>query len=130
MRFFDTNILVYAVVEAGFKTSFAEELLIDGGVISAQVLNEFINVLLNKMKWTWPEIEVARSTLLSRFSNVEPLTLLTNDYGVHLARLYKLPFYDALILASALEAGCDELITEDFHNGQRFGSLTIVNPFV
>jgi predicted nucleic acid-binding protein len=35
-----------------------------------------------------------------------------------------------LILAAALEAGCDTLYTEDMQAGQNIGSLRILNPFV
>ena len=38
-------------------------------------------------------------------------------------------FYDSLIVASALEAGCVRLYSEDMQHGQRVEQLTIVNPF-
>jgi predicted nucleic acid-binding protein len=41
-----------------------------------------------------------------------------------------LPFYDALIVASAIEAGCDTLYSEDMQDGRTIGALTIRNPFV
>jgi predicted nucleic acid-binding protein len=34
-----------------------------------------------------------------------------------------------LIVASALEAGCDTLYSEDMQHGRAFGGLTIVDPF-
>jgi predicted nucleic acid-binding protein len=37
--------------------------------------------------------------------------------------------YDALIAASALDAGCSRLLSEDLQHGQRIESLTIVDPF-
>ncbi len=38
--------------------------------------------------------------------------------------------YDALVVASALEAGCSVLYSEDFQDGQRIeGKLTVRNPF-
>lgn len=40
-----------------------------------------------------------------------------------------LSFYDALIVASALEAGADRLLSEDMQAGRRFGTLEIVDPF-
>ena len=43
---------------------------------------------------------------------------------------HRLSFYDALIIAAALEAGCDTLFTEDMQHGRKFGGLTIVNPFL
>ncbi len=39
-------------------------------------------------------------------------------------------FFDSLILASALEAGCQILYSEDLQDGQRIeNQLMIVNPF-
>ena len=39
-------------------------------------------------------------------------------------------FYDALIVASAIEAGCDILYSEDMQHGGSIGGLAIVNPFL
>jgi len=55
-RFFDTNVLVYAFVD-GPRRMRAREALADGGIISAQVLNEFTNVSRRKHGRDWPEIE-------------------------------------------------------------------------
>ena len=43
---------------------------------------------------------------------------------------YKLSFYDAMIVAAALSAGCKRLYSKDFHHGLKFGALEIVNLFV
>jgi predicted nucleic acid-binding protein len=42
---------------------------------------------------------------------------------------YRYSFYDSLIIAAALDSGCDRLYTEDLQDGQRIEGLTIVNPF-
>lgn len=42
---------------------------------------------------------------------------------------YNYGFYDSLILAAALHAGCSRLLSEDFHHGQRIEGLTLENPF-
>jgi predicted nucleic acid-binding protein len=39
-------------------------------------------------------------------------------------------FYDALIVSSAIEAGCDTLYSEDMQHGRSIGGLTIINPFI
>ena len=49
--------------------------------------------------------------------------------AVSLAHTHDFSFYDSLIIASALEAGCDTLLTEDLQTGRRIEGLTIVNPF-
>jgi predicted nucleic acid-binding protein len=47
-----------------------------------------------------------------------------------LQRKYKIQWWDALILNSAIEMGCSILWTEDFNNGQRYESVTARNPFI
>jgi predicted nucleic acid-binding protein len=43
---------------------------------------------------------------------------------------HKISFYDALLVASALAAGCTMFVSEDLNNGQKIETLTIVNPFI
>ena len=60
---------------------------------------------------------------------VRPIDLDIHLNAVTLARLHDFGFHDALIVASALAAGCDTLRTEDLQTGRRVAGLTIVNPF-
>jgi len=46
------------------------------------------------------------------------------------AKRHQLQWWDALILEAALRAQADVLVTEDGQYGQRFGKLTVENPFV
>lgn len=43
---------------------------------------------------------------------------------------FALSFWDALIVSAARIAGCDEILSEDFQEGQRFDGLNVVNPFL
>ena len=126
--FFDTNVLVY-VVSSDPRKSRAQALLRDRGFISAQVLSEFTNVARNKMRHGWAEIASALEQFLIALEPVIPLTLATHAAALGLARDHSVAFYDALIVASALEAGCDTLFTEDMQDGRAFGKLTLRNPF-
>ena len=38
-------------------------------------------------------------------------------------------YWDAVLLISASEAGCDVLLSEDMSHGARFGAITVRNPF-
>jgi predicted nucleic acid-binding protein len=127
--FWDTNVFVYAFI-VGPKQQIARARLTAGGVISVQVLNEFATVMTRKMRQPWKEVERFLSVICVRFSSPAPLTLETHAAAVVLARDHSLPFYDALILAAAIEAGCETLYSEDFQHGRRFGDCTIVNPFL
>jgi len=53
----------------------------------------------------------------------------THDKAVELAKRYGMPIYDATIAASALEAGCEILYSEDFQHAQKLDGLTVLNPF-
>jgi predicted nucleic acid-binding protein len=110
--FFDTNIVLYLLSADAIKADRAESLLADGGVVSVQVLNEFAAVALRKIALDWPAIDEVLG-VVRRVCEVRPLTIETHDRGLRLARRYQLAVYDAMIAASALEAGCDTLWTED-----------------
>jgi predicted nucleic acid-binding protein len=60
---------------------------------------------------------------------VAPLTTAIHARAVILARERELSVYDALIVAAAQDAGCQLLLTEDLQDGQKFGTLTVENPF-
>lgn len=127
--FFDTNVLVYIASGDAAKADRAEEIIGDGGVISVQVLNELTNVARRKMRMTWPDTRSFLSTLRSLLT-IQPITVETHETGLALAERYTLSTYDAMIVASALHAGCDTLWSEDMQHGMTFGErLRIVNPF-
>jgi predicted nucleic acid-binding protein len=67
---------------------------------------------------------------LRRLLALVPLTAETHDLGLHLARRHQLSIYDAMIVASALEAQCETLWTEDLADGAVFEErLRVSNPF-
>jgi len=128
--FLDTNVLVYAVLSDDPRRPTAGRLLAAGGTISVQVLNEFANVARGKLNWPWLDIEATLALVRSRSRRVRDIAVSTHEAALLLARDHGLAFYDALIVAAALEAGCDTLFTEDMQHGRKFGSLTIINPFI
>jgi predicted nucleic acid-binding protein len=126
--FFDTNVIVYAQ-QIGAKANQARRLLADGGALSVQVLNEFVSVARRKLGKDWNEVEAAIEDVLALVDAPRPLTLATNKAARALARDHGFAFYDALIVAAALEAGCDTLYSEDMQHGSVVAGLTIVDPF-
>jgi len=127
--FFDTNILVYAFASNDPRSTRAESLIAQGGVIGVQVLNEFTNVTRRKLRWQWSQIEASLAVVEELFGPVAPLTTAIHAKGVELARDRGLSVYDALIVAAAQDAGCQLLFSEDLQHGQKFGTLTVENPF-
>lgn len=127
--FFDTNVLVYLASDDTVKADRAEALIGEGGVISVQVLNELTNVARRKMRLAWADTHSFLSVLRGLLT-VEPITIETHETGLALAERYTLSTYDAMIVASALHAGCETLWSEDMQHGMAFEEgLRIVNPF-
>ena len=128
--FLDTNVLLYASLHPDPRSEAARALLARRGTISVQVLNEFASVAARKLHRTWPEITRAFAAIRVLCAPPRPLTLATHEAGIVIAGRTGYRLYDALIIAAALEAGCDALFSEDLHDGQVIdGRLTIHNPF-
>jgi predicted nucleic acid-binding protein len=128
--FFDTNILVYALVENDPRKRRARELLAAGGLISVQVLNEFAAVARRRIRLSWNEVEAALKEIQMLFPDPVALTKPVHDEAVRIAREYGFGIYDALIAASALHANCQVLYTEDLQDGHTIdGRMRIRNPF-
>ena len=128
--FLDTNILVYASLIGEPKAVTGKALRDIGGVISVQVLNELTNVLLRKARWPWDAVRESL-TLTRAILEVVPLTETIHEDELRLAERYSLSIYDAMIVAAALESGCDVLWSEDMQDSQIIeGRLRIRNPFL
>jgi predicted nucleic acid-binding protein len=128
--FFDTNVLVYTIGQHDDRTPAAEALLSRGGVISVQVLHELAAVARRKLGMSWPDVTDALGAIRVLCPAPLPITTDTHDAAVRLATQHGFHIYDALIVSSALEAGCETLYTEDLQPGQVIdGRLTFQNPF-
>lgn len=127
--FFDTNILIYGQQE-GAKGDRARTILAGGGNVSVQVLNEFASVARRKMGYGWDDVSEAIDDVLALVESPLPLTLEIHSLALALADSHGFSFYDALVVAAALEAGCNALFTEDLQHGRTISGLTIINPFL
>lgn len=134
--FVDTNILLYAHdAGAGEKRRRAAELLRQlvqsgSGVVSSQVLMEFYVNAMRK-----PSPPLASSDALQIVTVYAPWVVVPTSAGTVLSALnlrqrHSLSPWDALIVAAAVEARCEQLLTEDMQHGQRIEGVEIVNPFV
>ena len=129
VSFFDTNVLVYLASGDATKADRAEAIVAGGGSISVQVLNELANVARRKMQMSWDDTHAWLNTLRGLLT-VHPLTVETHEAGLRIAARYGLSIYDAMIAASALDARCDTLWSEDMQHGMKLDEgLRISNPF-
>ena len=133
MTFLDTNVLVYSIDgKDPAKQVVAREIVVSavrggGFLISPQVLNEFSNIALLKLKLSVEEVR----KFVSFFSRIGVVSLESRwtDAALLLKQRYETQFFDSLLLAAAQENGCDEILTEDLNDGQMYGSVKAVNPF-
>lgn len=134
--FFDTNILVYLFDTSDQArqqkaiTCFQAALDQHTIALSTQVLQEFYAVTTRKLKPALP-LEVA-SEQVKQFCafDVVDSTGQSVCAALDLAVQYQLSWWDALVLEAAIRSKAQVLYSEDFSHGQRFGPLTIVNPFM
>lgn len=128
-RFLDSNVLIYLASGDAAKADRAEQLLRDGGTVSVQVLNEIANIALRKMRLSWPDTRDFISRIRDLLT-VIPITESIHEAGLRLAERYRFGVYDGMIVAAALEAGCDVVLSEDLQHGMAVeGRLRIINPF-
>lgn len=127
--FFDTNVLVYLASGDPVKADQAEMAIAAGGATSVQVLNELSNVARRQMRLSWMETHTFLSTLRGLLT-VHPVTVETHETGLALAERYNFSIFDAMIVASALHAGCDTLWSEDMQHEMALDEgVRIANPF-
>ena len=128
--FFDSNVLIYAMVSGDSRRERAQELVAQGGVISVQVLNVFVAVARRKMRMPWKDVIEALEAVRILFPAPVAITVDTHEAALRLAQEYGFGIYDALVLSSALDANCSTLYSEDLQDGQLIDRrLTIRNPF-
>lgn len=129
-KFLDSNILIYIAAEDDLKIDRSSKLLYGDCVVSVQVLNEIANVLRRKRKMPWERVREFLS-LVEEVAVVMPLDEDCHKIGINIAERYGFSIYDSMIVAAALQAGCDILYSEDMQHGQSIdGLLTIINPYL
>jgi predicted nucleic acid-binding protein len=133
VEFVDTNVFVYAHDHsAGRKHVVAMDLLARlwqerSGAVSVQVLVEFYSAT-SKRGLNIREAEAV-------ISDLKGWTVHSADHAdvlraIELLRRYKISWWDALVVNSANQLGCRVLWSEDMNHGQRYGGVTVRNPFL
>ena len=131
--FADTNIFVYAASHAAedrSKKRIARELLSSEDIgLSAQVLQEFYVVATAKERLGISPAEARKAIeAMSKFQ-VAPITAELVKQAVALSSEHRVSYWDAAIIAAAQTIGSRILYSEDLNSGQKFGIVTVRNPF-
>jgi predicted nucleic acid-binding protein len=136
-HFLDTNIFVYTFDIASSKKAkraedlIAEALTTGAGMISYQVAQEFVAAARKPFRTAMSFEQIERYW----HTTLRPLLLVHSSPGLFiraldLARRDQLSWYDSLIVAAAIQGGCEVLYSEDLQHGRRFGDLLVENPFL
>ena len=132
--FLDTNVFVYLFDETDRSKRERAERLVhwalkhETGCISFQVVQETLNVMTRKLKVPPDTARQLLNRILMPLCRVFPTQALYQS-TLDLQTRYGLSFYDSLIVAAAIEAGCRTLYTEDLQHGQQISGVIITNPF-
>jgi predicted nucleic acid-binding protein len=126
--FFDSNVLICLLSQNTAKARRSEELILGGGHISTQVLNETVSVLRSKLKADWTTVHDLLA-FARRWCEVHSLDIAVHDAALAASERYKIHIYDASIIVSAKLAGCKALWSEDMNDGQVIEGVRIKNPF-
>jgi predicted nucleic acid-binding protein len=131
---FDTNVLVYATASiSDEKVKWARDLLSRAmrattSILLLQTLAEFSNIAIRKARIPAKDIrttiEAWRAVLPIQAADESDLLL-----ALEAVRAHRLPFWDAMLWASAQRAGVRHILTEDFQDGFVLQDVTFINPF-
>ena len=130
--FIDTNIFVYQLERLDTRKAAIAEGLIAQGIargtasISFQVVQECLNVALRKAQISLSEEEIRKylQSVLAPLYRIQP-SLRLYHAALDIKLRYQFSYYDSLIVAAALEAGCKILYSEDLQHNQSIEQLTI-----
>jgi predicted nucleic acid-binding protein len=114
----DTNVLIYARdVSDSYKFKIAMDILDESPVVSSQVATEYLNVVKRLFKISKQEcMKICLCDIGD--CNFCPVALSTLQLANDLMLRYDFQMFDSIIVAAALESGCDILYSEDLQHNQ------------
>ncbi len=135
-EFIDTNVFIYLFDEIDERKRTVAKRLIQQALetrsacISYQVIQETLNVMTRKLPspMSTENAQHFLEQILIPLWQAMPSSALYQR-SLELQSRYGFSFYDALVVAAALESGCTRLYTEDLQHGQQVDGLLIENPF-
>lgn len=136
--FIDTNVFIYHLDASDARKHILAEVIVRDALasgragISFQVVQECLNTALRKAEvgLSAEEAHDYLKVVLTPLVRVSHATPELYARALDVRQRWQLQFYDALIVAAALQAGCKRLLSEDMQHGQRIEQLVIENPFL
>ena len=130
----DANVLIYSIDRSSSSKHERAISIVDGAadldcVLTLQALGEFFVVVTRKGIVSARDAMAQAESWLTVFPTTAPNPAVMSAAFAEVVQR-RLAFWDAMLLATANEAGCELVLSEDMHDGTRFGNLTVRNPFV
>jgi predicted nucleic acid-binding protein len=130
---FDTNVLLYAEGVNGLERKTAIWNVLDrisavSTYVPMQACAELFRALVLKFRWDRQQALTAVQSWQSA-AHLAPLSAEGFNDALSLSTIHGLQVFDAMILSSAVEAGCTVLLSEDMTHGFLWRGCTVVNPF-
>jgi len=135
-HFLDTNIFIYSFDEKNpikrqkARTMIREALISQTGVVSFQVIQEFLSIATKKFSvvLSFEDLNDYLKTVLFPLCDMSPTEELY-QYALELHKHHRFSFYDSLIIAAAAKTNCKTIYTEDLQDAQVVAGVKIKNPF-
>jgi predicted nucleic acid-binding protein len=134
--FVDTNVLLYSEDRADEAKHQAARAWLRvlwssrRGRLSSQVLHEFYVNATRKLRPPLPAGDARAEVRRYQRWQPWPVDHATVETAWAVESRFGLSYWDALMVAAAVQQGCELLLTEDLQHGQQIDGVRIVNPFV
>jgi predicted nucleic acid-binding protein len=134
--FFDTNVLIYAARDALKPEDEAKRLVAlqlletEDIVTSGQVMAEFYHNAVKKGEYRLTPEEAEQWIDMLGELPCAAVDLALVKAGVHFCERYKISYWDGAMLAAANDLDASIFYSEDLNHGQRYGAVTVINPFI
>ena len=130
----DTSVLIYSLDrDAGDRHHIAKQVLLRAPasrcLLMLQAVSEFYAAATRK-RLVQPDRAAAQADdWLTLFPITTP-SIASVRMAMRVAATGQVSYWDALLVATAAEAGCTSILTEDMADGTALLGIRIINPFV
>ena len=135
--FIDTNIFIYTFDASNIEKQIKSKEIVmnalenSNGIISYQIIQEFLNVSTKKFKSPLSVADAQRylTTILEPLCEVFSSIELYHQ-ALEISERWQYSFYDSLVISAAIKADCKTIYSEDLQHSQKIYNLQIINPFI
>jgi len=129
----DTNVLFYHLdADSGPRHARAKQIINDAAItdcwLTLQALSEFYAAVTRKRVLNPSRAEAAARDFLAIFPTIPPTADAVRT-AMAAATAGRASYWDALLVATAAEAGCTAILTEDLADGSTLLGVRVINPF-